>query len=76
MKIEKEYMNLEGIVEIRIFNANQKDFYKPTPKEFDIEDLEFRELMNNIPVEIHCLIPYEEGNDFIIQRIGRIDIII
>ena len=71
MRVEKEYMNLEGIVEIRIFNANQKDFYKPTPKEFDIEDLEFRELMNNIPVEIHCLIPYEEGNDFIIQRIGN-----
>ena len=64
-------MNLEGIVEIRIFNANQKDFYKPTPKEFDIEDLEFQELINNIPVEIHCLIPYEDGDDFIIQSIGN-----
>ena len=71
MRVEKEHMNLEGIVEIRIFNANQKDFYKPTPKEFDIEDLEFQELINNIPVEIHCLIPYEDGDDFIIQSIGN-----
>ena len=71
MKVEKEYMQLEGIVEIRIFNASQKDFYKPTPKEFDIEDLEFQELINNIPVEIHCLIPYGESNDFIIQSIGN-----
>ena len=71
MRVEKEYMDLEGIVEIRIFNADQKDFYKPTPKEFDIEDLEFQELINNIPVEIHCLIPYEEGDDFIIQSIGN-----
>lgn len=71
MRVEKEHMNLEGIVEIRIFNANQKDFYKPTPKEFDIEDLEFQELINNIPIEIHCLIPYEDGDDFIIQSIGN-----
>ena len=59
MRVEKEYRQLEGIEEIRIFNASQKDFYKPAPKEFDVEDLEFQELINNIPVEIHCLIPCE-----------------
>ena len=71
MRVEKEYRQLEGIEEIRIFNASQKDFYKPAPKEFDVEDLEFQELINNIPVEIHCLIPYEGGKDFIIQSIGN-----
>ena len=71
MRVEKEYMDLEGIDEIRIFNASQKDFYKPTPKEFDIEDLAFQHLINNIPVEIHCLVPYEGGKDFIIQSIGN-----
>ena len=71
MKIEKEHRHLEGIDEIRIFNASQKDFYNPSPKEFDIEDLPFQELINSIPIEIYCLIPYEEGKDFIIQSIGN-----
>ncbi|WP_407430848.1 histidine kinase dimerization/phosphoacceptor domain -containing protein [Methanobrevibacter sp.] len=71
MKIEKEHRHLEGIDEIRIFNASQKDFYTPSPKEFDIEDLAFQELINSISVEIHCFIPYEEGKDFIIQSIGN-----
>lgn len=70
MRVEREYRHLEGIDEIRIFNASQKDFYKPTPKEFDTEDLPLQELINNIPVEIHSLIPYEDGKDFIIQNIG------
>ena len=71
MRVEKEYRQLEGIEEIRIFNASQNDFYKPVPKEFDVEDLEFQELINNLPIEIHCLIPYGEGKDFIIQSIGN-----
>ena len=71
MKIEKEHRHLDGIDEIRIFNASQKDFYNPSPKEFDIEDLPFQELINSIPIEIYCLIPYEEGKDFIIQSIGN-----
>ncbi len=71
MRVEKEYRHLEGIDEIRIFNANHEDFYKPAPKEFDIEDLPFQELINNMGVEIHCLIPYNDGEDFIIQSIGN-----
>ncbi|MBE6504261.1 MAG: PAS domain-containing protein [Methanobrevibacter sp.] len=71
MRVEKQYRQLEGIDEIRIFNSSQKDFYKPTPKEFDIKDLPFQELLDNISVEIHCLVPYENGKDFIIQSIGN-----
>lgn len=71
MRVEKEHRHFEGIDEIRIFNANERNFYKPTPKEFDIEDLSFQDLINNIPVEIHCLIPYEDGKDFIIQSVGN-----
>lgn len=71
MRIEKEQRHLEGIEEIRIFNASKKDFYKPTPKEFEIGDLPLKDLLSNIPVEIHSLIPYENGKDFIIQSIGN-----
>ena len=70
MKIEKEHIHLEDIDEIRIYNASKKDFYKPTPQEFEIEDISIQELINNVPVEIHTLIPYENGKDFIIQSLG------
>ena len=71
MRVEKEYMDLEGIEEIRIFNASHKDFYKPVPKEFDIKDIPLQGLIDSIPVEIHCFVPYENGADFIIQHIGK-----
>ena len=70
MRIEKEYRHLEDIDEIRIFNGSKKDFYKPTPKEFDVEHVPIQELIDNIPVEIHTFIPYENGTDFIIQSLG------
>lgn len=70
MRIEKEYRHLEDIEEIRIYDATQKDFYKHAPKEFDTEDTPILELIDNIPVEIHTFIPYEDGKDFIIQNLG------
>lgn len=70
MRIEKEFRHFENIEEIRIYNATKKDFYNPTPKEFDVEDIPVKELIENIPVEIHTLVPYEDGKDFIIQSIG------
>ncbi|MBQ9160692.1 MAG: PAS domain-containing protein [Methanobrevibacter sp.] len=71
MRIEKEYRHLEDIDEIRIFNGSKKEFYKPTPKEFDVEHVPIQELIDNIPVEIHTFIPYEDGKDFIIQSLGN-----
>lgn len=71
MRVEKEYRHFEDITEIRIFDAKAEDFYNPSPKEFDIEDLPLQELMNSLPNEIHCLIPHESDDDFIIQMIGK-----
>ena len=71
MRVERQYRRFEGIEEIRIFNARKNDFYKPAPKEFDIGDVPLKELISNIPVEIHSLIPNDEGNDFIIQSVAQ-----
>ncbi|MBQ9026278.1 MAG: PAS domain-containing protein [Methanobrevibacter sp.] len=70
MRVEKEYRQLEGIDEIRIFNASQKDFYRPTRQEFEVDDLPLQKLLNNIPVEIHSLAPFNDGEDFIIEKVG------
>ena len=68
MKIEKDYLNLEDVYEIRIFNATEKDFYNSTPQEFDIEDDPIQEFINNISDDVHIFIPYKNGKDFIIQK--------
>ncbi len=71
MRIEKEYLHLEDVYEIRIYNATGKDFYNPTPQEFDIEDHPLQEFINNISDEVHILIPYDDENDFIVQRVSN-----
>lgn len=70
MRVEKEYRHLEDIDEIRIYNSSKKDFYKPAPKEFEVDEVPLHKLINNIPVEIHSLLPYEDGKDFIVENVG------
>lgn len=70
MKIEREHRHLEGIDEIRIFDAPIKDFYKRTYEKFDIEDNPIQGIVTNIPIDIHSFIPYENGKDFIIEHLG------
>ena len=70
MKIEKEYLNLEDVYEIRIFDAAEVDFYNSTPQEFDIEDDPIQEFINNISDNVHIFIPHEDGKDFIIQYLS------
>ena len=70
MRIEKEFRKLEGIEEISIFDANESDFYVRVPQEFEVEDIPVKELMDNIDTDIHILLPYRDGEDFILQRLG------
>lgn len=49
----------------------KETFINLRPYEFDVEDIPLQELINNIPVEIHSLIPYEDGKDFIVQNVGK-----
>lgn len=70
MRIEKEFRKLEGIEEISIFDANESDFYVRVPKEFEVDDIPVKELMDNIDTDIHILLPYRDGEDFILQRLG------
>ncbi len=64
-------MHFEDIDEVRIFDLDKKAFYKPTSEKFDTEEIPIQELIDNIPIDIHTFIPYENGKDFIIQGIGR-----
>ena len=71
MKIQKKYRKLEDLDEISIHNVNEKKFYNPTPKEFEVNQIPVQTLMDNLPLDIHTLMPHNKGEDFIIQSLGN-----
>ena len=71
MRIEREHMHFEDIDEVRIYDLDKKAFYKPTSEKFDTEEIPIQKLIDNVPIDIHTFIPYENGKDFIVQGIGK-----
>ena len=71
MIIERQFRKLENIEEVSIYDVQEIDFYNPTPQEFEVEKIPVQELMNNIHTDIHVLLPFDDGNDFIIQSLGN-----
>ena len=61
---------MEDIWEISIYDVDERDFYVPTPREFDVDVIPVQELMDNIDTDIHTLLPYNDGEDFILQALG------
>ena len=70
MKIEKTYRKLEDIEEVRIYDVSESELFQHAPKEFDIPFMPFEDTLNNISNDIDIFIPYNNGEDFIIQRLG------
>lgn len=70
MRIEKDYRKLEDLEEIHIFDITEKELFVPTPQEFEVTELPFEKTLKNITNDIDIFIPYEDGKDFIIHRLG------
>ena len=72
MKIILEYRKLENIEEAHVYSVQGDDFYRSTSREFDVEDTPFPKLLTIIPSDFHILLPYNDGEDFIIQELGNV----
>ena len=70
MKIQKDYWRLEDVEEISIYDANEKDFFNHMEMEFELETVQFQKLMKSIDTDIGIFLPYNGGEDFIIQILG------
>ncbi len=70
MKVDKEYRRLENVVEIRIYDINDKELYKPTPFEFHVDAVPFQQLISNFQRDVDIFIPHNGGKDFIIKSLG------
>ena len=70
MRIEKEYRQLDNIEEVRIYDIREKELFIQMPKEFDVPEIPYQKTLNNILNDIDLFIPYNDGEDFIVHRLG------
>lgn len=70
MRIEKEYRRLEDTEEVRIYDITEDELFTPAPKEMDVPVFPFEKTLSNITNDIDIFIPYEDGKDFIVHRLG------
>ena len=70
MRIEKEYRRLDNIEEVRIYDIHEKELFIQMPKEFDVPEIPYQKTLNNILNDIDLFIPYNDGEDFIVHRLG------
>ena len=70
MHIERQYRELEKIEEIRVHNVDSSKFYHEAPQVMKPDKVPFSKLMKHVPADIDVFLPVDDGEDFIIERIG------
>ena len=70
MHIEKKYSELENIEEVRIYNLNMNELYHEAPQVKKSDKIRFNNVMKHVPSDINVFLPIDDGEDYIIERIG------
>ena len=70
MSIQREYRKLEGVEEINIYDMQEKDLFKYVDPVMEMPKIPFLTTLKNIPCDLDIFIPYNDGEDFIIQMLG------
>ena len=70
MHIEKQYRELENVEEIRVYNMDMNEVFHEVEPVRPPEKLRFTNVMKLIPSDINVFLPIDEGEDYIIERIG------
>ena len=70
MHIERKYNELEKIEEVRIYNLNMDEVYHEAPQVKKPENIRFSNIMKHVPSDINVFLPIDDGEDYIIERIG------
>ncbi|WP_458403874.1 histidine kinase dimerization/phosphoacceptor domain -containing protein [Methanobrevibacter sp.] len=71
MYIEKQYRELEKVEEVRVYNFDKVQLIeRDAPQVMRPEKVPFSNVMKHIPSDINVFLPIDDGEDFIIERIG------
>ena len=70
MRIEKTYRKLEDTEEVHIYDISENELFQFVPKEFEVEYTPFQRTLNELNNDLDIFLPYNDGEDFIIHRLG------
>ena len=70
MRVERQYRELEKVEEVRVYNIDWGETYNPSPPAEKPEKIRFSNVIRHVPSDINIFKPIDDGNDFIIVRIG------
>ena len=71
MRIEKTYRQLEDFEEVHIYDITEHELFQKTPQEFEMSPTPFEKTLDEISNDLDIFVPYDDnGNDFIIRRLG------
>ena len=70
MRIEKSYRKLEDIEEVNIYDIKESELFQYVPQEYEIPHTPFEKTLNNLGTDLDIFIPINDGEDYIIHRLG------
>ncbi|MDO5859657.1 sensor histidine kinase [Methanobrevibacter sp.] len=70
MRIEKTYRKLEDTEEVSIYDIKESELFQYVPQEFEIPYTPFEKTLNHLGNDLDIFIPYNDGEDFIVHRLG------
>ncbi|WP_407421214.1 histidine kinase dimerization/phosphoacceptor domain -containing protein [Methanobrevibacter sp.] len=70
MNIQKKYLKLEDTTEITIKNITEKQLFHHVEPIYKAPEVPFKKVINSLPCDMNVFIPYNGGEDFVIQMLG------
>ena len=70
MRLEKTYRQLEDMEEVHIYDITESELFRPVPQEFEMFNTPFEKTLDSLSNDIDIFVPYDNGNDYIIHRLG------
>ncbi len=70
MHIERQYRELEKIEEVRAYNISNINLFEQSPQYQKPIKIPFCNIIKYVQSDVNMLIPIEDGEDFIINRLG------
>jgi two-component sensor histidine kinase len=70
MHVERHYRELEKTEEVRIYNFDMGEMYHEAPQVKKPEKIRLSNVMKHVPSDINIFLPIDDGDDYIIERIG------
>jgi hypothetical protein len=70
MRLEKTFRQLEDMEEVHIYDITESELFRQVPQEFEMFYTPFDKTLDELSNDLDIFVPYDNGTDFIIHRLG------